>query len=119
MHRRPPQPAPIHYAPQPHEFVLTPQQAQQIQQSLVNRYATIGRNYHLNANVSNTADQTRVDVHHHHYHQKGRHRSHDNLAMRINNNLTSSQTLAMKAAEAATPLTDVRQLIGNVQLLSI
>ena len=34
------------------EFVLTPRQAQQLQQSLVNRYATIGRNYHINANVN-------------------------------------------------------------------
>ena len=127
------QPAPpihnplIHYAPQPapqpNEFVLTPKQAQQIQQSLVNRYATIGRNYHINANVS--SDQTRVDVHHHHDQKSVSsrlvHRSHDNLAMRINNNLTSSQTLAMKksdaasaaASDTATPLTDVRKLLES------
>ena len=111
----------IHYAQQApqtaNEFVLTPKQAQQIQQSLVNRYATIGRNYHINANVS--SDQTRVDVHHHHQKPRLVHRSHDNLAMRINNNLTSSQTLAMKKSEDAgaaaetTPLTDVRKLLES------
>ena len=132
QHPRQAQQAPIHnpqihyaqQAPQANEFVLTPKQAQQIQQSLVNRYATIGRNYHINANVS--SDQTRVDVHHHHQKPAMQarlvHRSHDNLAMRINNNLTSSQTLAMKKSEAAaaaaaaaetTPLTDVRKLLES------
>lgn len=98
----------VDYAPrllqqQPHshvyqssELVLTPRQVQQLKQSLVNRYATIGRNYHINANLGH--DQTKADIHH----QQNRiaaharmHRSNDNLALRINSNLTSSQNLRM------------------------
>jgi hypothetical protein len=103
----------IHYAT---ELVLTPKQAQQIQQSLVNRYATIGRNYHINVGCDQTA--VKADVHHrpppppppsaaaaaaaamtqqpqppHNHHHRS---SHDNLAMRINNNLISHQNLTMK-----------------------
>ena len=47
------------------EFVLTPRQAQQLQQSLVNRYATIGRNYHINASVNDHRTHHEAVIHHH------------------------------------------------------
>ena len=49
----------IHYAT---ELVLTPHQAQQIQQSLVNRYATIGRNYHISVGCDQQT-AIKADVH--------------------------------------------------------
>ena len=48
------------------EFVLTPRQAHQLQQSLVNRYATIGRNYHINASVNDHRTHHEANVIHHH-----------------------------------------------------
>lgn len=106
----------IHYAT---ELVLTPHQAQQIQQSLVNRYATIGRNYHINVGSDQTA--VKADVHHRPMQPpappqqpKAYHRSNDNLAMRINNNLISHPNLVMNEKQQQqhleAPLTDVRRL---------
>lgn len=106
----------IHYAT---ELVLTPQQAHQIQQSLVNRYATIGRNYHINVGCDQTA--VKADVHYRHQQPPQPqppkpYRSGDNLAMRINNNLISQPSMVMNERSHhhhhhhEAPLTDVRKL---------
>ena len=111
----------IHYAT---ELVLTPHQAQQIQQSLVNRYATIGRNYHISVGCDQQT-AIKADVHqrptagvphtgappvsakapHSMQHPTP---NPDTLAMRINNNLIKGQIMTMGHKEV--PLADIRRL---------
>jgi hypothetical protein len=101
------------------EYVLTPRQAQQLQHSLVNRYATIGRNYHINANVSAhdpTKFATQEDCSQAPPHTSSHHRSDDNLAMRINTNLTSCQNMTMRRSKPAldeAPLANIKRLQHN------
>ena len=105
----------IHYAT---ELVLTPHQAQQIQQSLVNRYATIGRNYHISVGCDQQT-AIKADVHQRPstvgtaaqlQHGSGATplQHPDTLAMRINNNLIKGQIMTMSHKEV--PLADVRRL---------
>ena len=108
----------IHYAT---ELVLTPQQAHQIQQSLVNRYATIGRNYHISVG---TKEPVKADVHYHRVPPPPPpaaatiNVSEETLAMRINNNLINCPTMTMKRSATVpdnkalleAPLTDVNRL---------
>ena len=107
----------IHYAT---ELVLTPHQAQQIQQSLVNRYSTVGRNFHISVGCDQQT-AIKADIHQRPtampqsaasvaaappVHQATPHP--ESLAMRINNNLIKGQTMTMSNKEL--PLADVRRL---------
>ena len=107
----------IHYAT---ELVLTPHQAQQIQQSLVNRYSTVGRNFHISVGCDQQT-AIKADIHQRPtaipqsaasvaaappVHQATPHP--ESLAMRINNNLIKGQIMTMSNKEL--PLADVRRL---------